>query len=114
MEDLLQAQFDNEQNLVLFDGLASFSINMLIHQINKSESWFLWLGLNVDVEGGNANDGRILRLMVSIGFATIYIEWDMGCTVRVRVQCIVTGRALGSGSEACNICFMLKCRYADD
>lgn len=37
MEDLLQAQFDNEQNLVLFDGLASFSINMLIHQINKSE-----------------------------------------------------------------------------
>lgn len=38
MEDLLQAQFDNEQNLVLFDGMASFSINMLIHQINKSES----------------------------------------------------------------------------
>lgn len=38
MEDLLQAQFDNEQNLVLFDGTAAFSINMLIHQINKSES----------------------------------------------------------------------------
>jgi hypothetical protein len=38
MEDLLQAQFDNEQNLLLFDGVASFSINMLIHQINKSES----------------------------------------------------------------------------
>lgn len=38
MEDLLQAQFDNEQNLVLFEGMASFSINMLIHQINKSES----------------------------------------------------------------------------
>jgi len=37
MEDLLQAQFDNEQNLLLFDGMASFSINMLIHQINKSE-----------------------------------------------------------------------------
>lgn len=40
MEDLLQAQFDNEQNLVLFDGMASFSINMLIHQINKSEFRF--------------------------------------------------------------------------
>ena len=37
MEDLLQAQFDNEQNLLLFDGVATFSINMLIHQINKSE-----------------------------------------------------------------------------
>jgi Ras GTPase-activating-like protein IQGAP2/3 len=37
MEDLLQAQFDNEQNLLLFDGVASFSINMLIHQINKSK-----------------------------------------------------------------------------
>ena len=37
MEDLLQAQFDNEQNLLLFEGMASFSINMLIHQINKSE-----------------------------------------------------------------------------
>ena len=38
MEDLLQAQFDNEQNLLLFDAMATFSINMLIHQINKSES----------------------------------------------------------------------------
>jgi hypothetical protein len=38
MEDLLQAQFDNEQNLLLFEGMASFSINMLIHQINKSTS----------------------------------------------------------------------------
>lgn len=37
MEDLLQAQFDNELNLLLFDGMATFSINMLIHQINKSE-----------------------------------------------------------------------------
>lgn len=44
MEDLLQAQFDNEQNLLLFEGMASFSINMLIHQINKSkfESIRLW------------------------------------------------------------------------
>jgi hypothetical protein len=44
MEDLLQAQFDNEQNLLLFEGMASFSINMLIHQINKSTSFsvFLW------------------------------------------------------------------------
>jgi Ras GTPase-activating-like protein IQGAP2/3 len=40
MEDLLQAQFDNEQNLLLFEGMASFSINMLIHQINKSTSFF--------------------------------------------------------------------------
>lgn len=37
MEDLLQAQFENELNLSLFDGMATFSINMLIHQINKSE-----------------------------------------------------------------------------
>jgi Ras GTPase-activating-like protein IQGAP2/3 len=37
MEDLLQAQFDNEQNLLLFEGMATFSINMLVHQINKSE-----------------------------------------------------------------------------
>lgn len=41
MEDLLQAQFENEQNLAMFGGgQATFSINMLIHQINKSE-WFL-------------------------------------------------------------------------
>lgn len=40
MEDLLQAQFDNEQNLLLFDAMATFSINMLIHQINKSELEF--------------------------------------------------------------------------
>lgn len=38
MEDLLQAQFDNELNLLLFEGAATFSINMLIHQINKSAS----------------------------------------------------------------------------
>lgn len=38
MEDLLQAQFENEQNLLAFEGMATFSINMLIHQINKSES----------------------------------------------------------------------------
>ena len=37
MEDLLQAQFENKLNLLLFDGMATFSINMLIHQINKSE-----------------------------------------------------------------------------
>jgi len=35
MEDLLQAQFENELNLKMFEGLAVFSINMLIHQINK-------------------------------------------------------------------------------
>lgn len=38
MEDLLQAQFENELNLLAFEGMATFSINMLIHQINKSES----------------------------------------------------------------------------
>ena len=42
MEDLLQAQFENEQNLLLFDGIATFSINMLIHQINKSEFQQCW------------------------------------------------------------------------
>jgi len=38
MEDLLQAQFDNNVRLDLFDGMAAFNLNMLIHQINKSES----------------------------------------------------------------------------
>lgn len=38
MEDLLQAQFDNNVRLDLFDGNAAFNLNMLIHQINKSES----------------------------------------------------------------------------
>ncbi|TXT04877.1 hypothetical protein VHUM_03960 [Vanrija humicola] len=37
MEDLLQAQFDNNVRLDLFDGNAAFNLNMLIHQINKSE-----------------------------------------------------------------------------
>jgi Ras GTPase-activating-like protein IQGAP2/3 len=37
MEDLLQAQFDNNVRLDLFDGTAAFSLNMLIHQINKSK-----------------------------------------------------------------------------
>ncbi len=41
MEDLLQAQFENELNLLLFDGMATFSINMLIHQINKSRSFWI-------------------------------------------------------------------------
>lgn len=41
MEDLLQAQFENELNLLAFEGMATFSINMLIHQINKSESHLL-------------------------------------------------------------------------
>ncbi|KAK4688659.1 Ras GTPase-activating-like protein IQGAP2/3, partial [Tremellales sp. Uapishka_1] len=35
MEDLLQAQFDNNVRLDLFDGTAAFNLNMLIHQINK-------------------------------------------------------------------------------
>lgn len=38
MEDLLQAQFDNNVRLDLFDGMAAFNLNTLIHQINKSES----------------------------------------------------------------------------
>ena len=33
----MTAQFENELNLLLFDGMATFSINMLIHQINKSK-----------------------------------------------------------------------------
>ncbi len=37
MEDLLQAQFDNNVRLDLFDGMAAFTLNTLIHQINKSE-----------------------------------------------------------------------------
>lgn len=37
MEDLLQAQFDNNVRLDLFDSQAAFNLNMLIHQINKSK-----------------------------------------------------------------------------
>lgn len=40
MEDLLQAQFDNNVRLDLFEGLAAFNLNMLIHQINKSKYFF--------------------------------------------------------------------------
>lgn len=35
MEDLLQAQFDNNVRLDLFDSIAAFNLNTLIHQINK-------------------------------------------------------------------------------
>lgn len=55
MEDLLQAQFDNQLNLLLFDGAVTFSIDELIKQINKSE-WTKrgggWSGL-VDGEFGD-------------------------------------------------------------
>lgn len=63
MEDLLQAQFDNEQNLLLFEGMASFSINMLIHQINKSESFFS------EAVEGLTDIFRILRLIM---ISTVY------------------------------------------
>lgn len=42
MEDLLQAQFENELNLKMWEGTATFSINMLIHQINKSQCSLSW------------------------------------------------------------------------
>jgi len=35
MEDLLQAQFENQASLSLFDGLAKVNINLLLYQINK-------------------------------------------------------------------------------
>ncbi|WVR05248.1 hypothetical protein IAU60_002260 [Kwoniella sp. DSM 27419] len=35
MEDLLGAQYENKERLDMFDGQAAFSLNMLIHQINK-------------------------------------------------------------------------------
>ncbi|ODO11581.1 hypothetical protein I350_00363 [Cryptococcus amylolentus CBS 6273] len=37
MEDLLGAQYENKERLDMFDGQAAFSLNMLIHQVNKSE-----------------------------------------------------------------------------
>ncbi|WWC90034.1 uncharacterized protein L201_004964 [Kwoniella dendrophila CBS 6074] len=37
MEDLLSAQYENKERLDMFDGQAAFALNMLIHQINKSE-----------------------------------------------------------------------------
>ncbi|KAK8869822.1 hypothetical protein IAR55_000390 [Kwoniella newhampshirensis] len=38
MEDLLGAQYENKERLDMFEGQAAFSLNMLIHQVNKSES----------------------------------------------------------------------------
>ncbi|WWD15905.1 hypothetical protein CI109_100329 [Kwoniella shandongensis] len=35
MEDLLGAQYENKERLDMFDGQAAFSLNMLIHQVNK-------------------------------------------------------------------------------
>ncbi|AFR93269.2 IQ domain-containing protein containing GTPase activating protein [Cryptococcus neoformans C23] len=35
MEDLLGAQYENKERLDMFEGQAAFSLNMLIHQINK-------------------------------------------------------------------------------
>jgi len=35
MEDLLQAQFENQASLSLFDGLVKVNINLLLYQINK-------------------------------------------------------------------------------
>ncbi|WVW83094.1 hypothetical protein I302_105112 [Kwoniella bestiolae CBS 10118] len=41
MEDLLGAQYENKERLDMFEGQAAFALNMLIHQINKSEWWFV-------------------------------------------------------------------------
>lgn len=38
MEDLLGAQYENKERLDMFEGQAAFSLNMLVHQINKSKS----------------------------------------------------------------------------
>lgn len=35
MEDLLQAQFENQASLSLFNGLVKVNINLLLYQINK-------------------------------------------------------------------------------
>ncbi|WVN85310.1 uncharacterized protein L203_100455 [Cryptococcus depauperatus CBS 7841] len=35
MEDLLGAQYENKERLDMFEGQATFALNMLIHQINK-------------------------------------------------------------------------------
>lgn len=35
MEDLLQAQFENQASLSLFNGLAKVNISLLLYQINK-------------------------------------------------------------------------------
>jgi Ras GTPase-activating-like protein IQGAP2/3 len=37
IEDLLEAQFNNQQSLTLMDGMAKVNLNLLIHLINKSE-----------------------------------------------------------------------------
>jgi hypothetical protein len=58
MEDLLQAQFDNEQNLLLFEGMASFSINMLIHQINKSKSSQVRYGARLIIQNFTLDETR--------------------------------------------------------
>lgn len=35
MEDLLQAQFENQVSLALFDGMVKVNLNLLLYQINK-------------------------------------------------------------------------------
>lgn len=35
MEDLLQAQFENQASLSLFNGLVKVNINLFLYQINK-------------------------------------------------------------------------------
>ncbi|WVQ98721.1 hypothetical protein IAU59_005852 [Kwoniella sp. CBS 9459] len=39
MEDLLGAQYENKERLDMFEGQAAFSLNMLIHQINKTRDF---------------------------------------------------------------------------
>lgn len=37
IEDLLEAQFNNQQTMTLMDGMVKVNINLLVHLINRSE-----------------------------------------------------------------------------
>lgn len=48
MEDLLQAQFENQASLSLFNGLAKVNISLLLYQINKKWVPFTYMSLRPD------------------------------------------------------------------
>lgn len=69
MEDLLGAQYENKERLDMFEGQAAFSLNMLIHQINKSKSHHF--GVTADHCLRNAQNSTI-HSMIFWGTWSIY------------------------------------------
>ena len=61
MEDLLQAKFENQTTLDLFDQVAKVRVNTLIFLINRSE-WRLCDRSIIDMTDGVVCYTRILRM----------------------------------------------------